>query len=158
MWAPIGEQAQVPTTGRHARQILTGVLNIQTGDYLQYASSEFKQANFQHVLHLVRSHWRGWHIVLFLDRNRPHRAKRSRQLAQALGIQLRWLPKACSELNVVDHLWRHLKQDVLANEPTPDVHSTLKRAWTYLANLSPHQRLQKAGVLAETFWLADILR
>lgn len=138
-------------------RVLTGVLNIQTGDYLQHASTEYKQTDFQQVLHLMRAHWRGWHIVLFADKHPAHRAKRSRQLARQLGIEVRWLPTACPELNPVDHLWRHLKNDILANEPTPDMDATLKRAWDYLASLSPQQRLQKAGVLSEDFWLADIL-
>ncbi|HET7090601.1 MAG TPA: transposase [Anaerolineae bacterium] len=157
MWAPIGEQARVPISGTHRKCFLTGVLNIQTGDYLDYASAHFRQANFQEVLHRMRSHWRGWHIVLFLDRNSPHRTPASRRLARQLGIQLRWLPKACPELNVLDCLWRHLKDDVIANLPTPDLDAVLKCARDYLANLSPQERLEKAGVFAPDFWLADLL-
>lgn len=107
MWAPIGQQARVPITGSHDRRFLTGVINIQTGDYIDYVSTQFHQEQFQEVLRQIRAHWRGWRIVLFLDRNKPHRADASRKLARDLHIQLRWLPKACSELNVMDHLWRH---------------------------------------------------
>ncbi len=49
MWAPIGEPVRVPIIGSQAKRFLTGVLNIQTGDYLDYASTEFRQANFQVV-------------------------------------------------------------------------------------------------------------
>jgi hypothetical protein len=56
----------------------------------------------------------------------------------------------------VDHLWRHLKNDILANEPLPDLDTTLKRAWSYLADLSPRERLRKAGVLSGQFWLQDV--
>jgi len=158
MWAPIGEQARVPIIGSHAKRFLTGVLNIQSGDYLDYVSTQFRQANFQQVLHLIRSHWRGWHIVLFLDRNKPHRTLASRRLARQLGIQLRWLPTACPELNVLDCLWRHLKDDIVANRPTPDVDATIDCARSYVADLSPQERLQKAGVCAPDFWLADLLK
>jgi len=157
MWAPIGEQACIAITGDHDKRILTGVLNLKTGAYLQYFSEVFNQDVFQNLLRVIRSHWRGWHLVLFLDRSKVHRAHRSRQLASRLGIEVRWLPKACPELNAVDHLWRHLKQDVLANEPLPNMDATLKRAWSYLANLSPRQRRQKAGVLSKSFWLASVL-
>jgi transposase len=94
--------------------------------------------------------------VLFLDRSKVHRAQASRQLARSLGIELRWLPTACPELNPVDHLWRHLKRDVLANEPIPDLEATLQRAWAYLQDLSPRDRLRKAGILSGNFWLADV--
>lgn len=158
MWAPIGEQARVPIIGSHAKRFLTGVLNIQSGDYLGYVSTQFRQANFQQVLRLIRSHWRGWHIVLFLDRNKPHRTPASRRLARQLEIQLRWLPTACPELNVLDCLWRHLKDDIVANRPTPDVNTTIECACSYVADLSPQERLQKAGVFAPDFWLADLLK
>jgi transposase len=157
MWTPIGAQARVPIEGHHSeKRILTGVLNIQTGTYLQFASASYRQATFHDLLHLIRRHWRGWHVVLFLDRSKVHRAQASRQLAHTLGLELRWLPTACPELNPVDHLWRHLKRDVLANEPIPDLEATLQRAWAYLADLSPRDRLRKAGVLSGHFWLADV--
>lgn len=156
-WAPLGQPAEVPILGRHRdKRILTGVLNIQTGTYWQYFSQSYNQDTFQRILHLVRRHWRGWNIVLFLDKISAQWATRSRRLARQLGIELRWLPKACPELNPVDHLWRHLKNDVLANEPLPDLEATLKRAWSYLAELSPHDRLRKAGVLSKRFWLRDV--
>lgn len=158
MWAPIGQQARVPITGSHGRRFLTGVINIQTGDYLDYVSTQFHQEQFQQVLRQIRSHWRGWRIVLFLDRNKPHRAEASQRLARGLQIQLRWLPKASSELNVVDHLWRHVKDDVAANEPMPDVDGTVRRASCHVHALTRRERLQKAGVLSKDFWLADIIR
>ncbi len=157
MWAPIGQQASVPITGSHARRFLTGVLNIQTGTYVDAASAEFHQEHFQVFLQQIRRRWRGWRIVLFLDRNTPHKAAASRRLAHRLGIQLRWLPKACPELNVMDTLWRHAKDDIAANEPTPDVEATVDRAQCYVHALSPAERLEKAGVRAEDFWLADLL-
>lgn len=156
MWAPVGTQAPVPITGSHHNRVLTGVLNIRTGEYLQDASTEYNQGQFQQVLRVLRAHWRGWHIVLFLDKHSAQRAHASRQVARQHGIELRWLPTACPKLNPVDHLWRHLKQEVLANEATPDLDNTLKRAWEYLASMSPQQRLQKAGVLSEDFWLKDL--
>lgn len=110
----------VPILGQHRdKRILTGVLNIQTGTYLQYFSQTYTQDTFHRILHHIRRHWRGWRIVLFLDHISAQWARSSRQLARQLGIEMRWLPKACPELNPVDHLWRHLKQDILANRLYP---------------------------------------
>jgi transposase len=157
MWAPIGQQACVPIAGKHARRILTGVMNIRTGDYLDFASAEFHQEHFQRILRAIRRRWRGWRIVLFLDRNTPHKAGASRRLARELNIQLRWLPKACSELNVMDHLWRKVKDLIAANEPTPNVIATVNRARRTIRQMTPKERLRKAGVLSKDFWLADVL-
>lgn len=112
MWAPIGQQAKVPIWGSHDRRFLTGALSIKTGDYVDYLSSEFHQEQFQAFLHQIRSHWRGWRIVLFLDRNTPHKAHRSQRLARELAIQLRWLPKACSELNVLEVGYSHCSSNL----------------------------------------------
>jgi hypothetical protein len=156
-WSPIGEQATVPIVGLHrAKRILTGVLNIQTGTYFQYFSETYTHQTFQTILTLIQRQWRGWHIVLFLDKSSGQWARSSRWLADQLDIQLRWLPRACPELNPVDHLWRHLKKEILANEPLPNLEATLKRAWSYLEALSPHERLQKGGVLSGRFWLQDV--
>lgn len=157
MWAPIGQQARVPITGDHARRILTGVMNIRTGDYIDFASAQFHKEHFQNSLRAIRRHWRGWHIVLFVDRNTAHKAGASRRLACELNIQLRWLPKACSELNVMDQLWRHVKDRIAANEPTPNVFATVKRARREIRQMTPKERLRKAGVLSKDFWLADVL-
>ena len=79
-------------------------------------------------------------------------------MASELGIETRWLPVACPELNPVDHLWRHVKQDVLANEPTPDLDTSVGYACQYIFGLTPQQRLRKAGVLSDTFWLHKVLQ
>jgi transposase len=156
-WAPLGTQTEVPLIGSHAKRVLSTVLNIRTGDQVSHVTKCFYQTDFQDLLHLTRSHWRGWNIVLFIDRASPHTAYASVALAQSLSIELRWLPTACPELNVVDCLWRHVKYEVLANEPTPSLTVTVRRAVDYIADLTPHQRLQKAGVFSDDFWLAALL-
>lgn len=152
-WAPRGVQVNVPITGSHARRIIYGALNPRTGRLLLEQASAWNQATFQPFLRHLRAHWRGWRIILFLDRGSPHRAKRTRQLARELRIELRWLPTACPRLNPLDDLWRHVKRDVLANEPVPNVHHAVDRACAYLLSLAPRARLRKAGVLSGNFWL-----
>jgi transposase len=136
--------------------VLTGVLNIQTGSSALMVTERYTQVEFQLLLTFMRRRWRGWHIVLFIDKHSAHRADRSRRLARRFGIELRWLPKACPELNPVDHLWRHLTREVLANEPTPTLDGTVKQALDYWWSLTPRERLRQAGVLSPDFWLSDL--
>lgn len=156
-WGRRGEAVEVPIMGNHARRVLYGVLNPKSGTLLLHRAKKWNQAEFQQVLRQIRRVWRGWNIVLFVDRGSPHTAGRSQLLARGLGIQMRWLPVACPELNPVDHLWRHVKGDVLADEPLADVDASVQRAGEYLEALSPQERLRKAGVLSGNFWLADVL-
>jgi transposase len=156
VWAPIGEQACVPIIAAHEVRVLTCALNLRSGDCVVHPSDRYRQENFQDVLRLIRAHWRGWRIVLFLDKHGAQWAKASRRLARHLAIQLRWLPKACPELNVVDQLWRRVTDDVLANEPTPTLAVTVQHLIEHLLALSPQQRRRQAGILSDRFWLAGI--
>jgi len=74
-------------------------------------------------------------------------------LATDLNIQLRLLPKATPELNAMDHLWRHTKREGLANQRTISIEQSSQAACQYIWDLSPAERLQKAGVLSGKFWL-----
>lgn len=153
-WAPIGEQAEVPITGNRDKRILYGALNPKTGSICLDRALKWNQDTFQEHLWHIRSVWRGWKLVLFLDRGSPHRAKRSRKLALSLGIELRWLPTACPELNPMEDIWREVKGNVLANEPTPDIDQSLHRACKHILAMSPCERLLTAGVLSGNFWLS----
>lgn len=158
IWAPIGEQARVPIIAAHQVRVLTSVLNIQSGDCIVHTSERYRQENFQDVLHRIRAHWRGWRVVLFLDKHSAQWARASRHLAERLDLQLRWLPKASPELNVVDQLWRRLTDDVLANEPTPTLELTVQRLTHHLLAMTPQERRRQAGILSDKFWLAGILK
>ena len=72
----------------------------------------------------------------------------------ALHIELRFLPVATPELNAMDHLWRHVKGWGLANRATVSIDTSADVACHYLLDLSPRERLRKAGVLSGHFWLA----
>jgi transposase len=148
-----GEQVPVPISGNRAKRVIHGALNIRTGAVPVLITEVWDQLTHQYFLHMIRAHWRGWHIVLFEDRGSPHTADDSRALAAELQIQVRFLPVATPELNAMDHLWRHVKHDVLSNRPTRSIDTSAEVACQYLLSLSPRQRLKKAGVLSGNFWL-----
>jgi hypothetical protein len=152
-WSPAGAQAEVPVTGNRAKRVLYGALNPATGALLLEEAARWNQWTFQEHLRGIRSAWRGWNVVLFLGRGSPHTARASRALAAELGVELRFLPAACPELNPVEGLWRHAKGRVLANEPTPDLGASLRRVMDELLGMSPIERLRLAGVLSGNFWL-----
>jgi transposase len=148
-----GEQVCVPITGNHARRILHGVLNVQNGEVLLLITEDWVQETHQAFLVMIRSHWRGWNIVVFEDRGSPHTAGESLRLARELHIELRFLPKATPELNAMDHLWRHVKGRGLANRATQSIDESADSACRYILDMSRRERLRKAGVLSGNFWL-----
>jgi hypothetical protein len=149
-----GTQVRVPITGSRAKRILHGALNIDTGAVLLLITDVWNEQTHQHSLSMVRSHWRGWRLVVFEDRGTPHTAEDTRELAKALHIALRFLPTATPKLNAMDHLWRNVKGRALANRPTQTIDGSAYEACQHILKMSPSQRLQTAGVWSGNFWLA----
>ena len=154
-YARRGEQKCIPVTGHHARRVVHGAINIQTGDIELLITKTWNAITHQDFLQVIRSHWRGWHIILFEDRGTPHTAEDSQDLAAHLNIQIRFLPRATPELNAMDHLWRHSKNCALANCPTFSIDASAQALCQYIIDLKPHERLRMASVLSEHFWLAQ---
>jgi len=154
-YARRGEQKSIPIVGSHARRIIHGVINIGTGDMQLLITPKWNQYTHQDFLQVIRTHWRGWHIVLFEDRGSPHTAEDSQDCAANLEIQIRFLPRATPELNAMDHLWRHSKGPVLADCPTASIDASALALCEYIIDLSPRERLRKAGVLSGRFWPAE---
>lgn len=150
----LGQQVCVAITGNHAKRILHGALNVWTGETLLLITDCWTQETHQVFLQMIHCHWRGWHIVLFQDRGSPHTAGDSQDVAADLGISVRWLPRATPELNAMDQLWRRAKAEALASRPTDSIDTSADQVCRHILNLSPRERLRKAGVLSGNFWLA----
>jgi transposase len=149
----IGGQVRVPITGNRSKRILHGAINIKTGDISLLITKEWTKPEHQGFLSMIRSHWRGWDIVLFEDRAGQHTSPESLEWAEELGIEIRLLPRATPELNAMDHLWRHTKREALGDRETETVDRSALDACQYIIDLSPRDRLRKAGVLSGDFWL-----
>ena len=153
-WALKGTPAVVPIIGDHKRRILYGTMSLR-GSLLIHDTPECNQDEFQIYLLMVRSFWRGWNLVLFLDRASSHTAEESVFLAHDLGIALRWLPVACPKLNPMDHLWRHIKGDVMANMPYNSLDEGVAEVYAYLKDIGSAGWMRKAGLFSENYWLKE---
>jgi len=151
----IGQQVSVPITGSRAKRIVHGALNVKTGELLLLITEVWDEVTHQFFLEMIHQHWRGWRIILFEDRGTPHTAEESRALAKALDMQVRLLPRACPELNAMDHLFRFVKSRGVANQPTHSIDESAMAACDSLYALSRQERLTKAGVLSGHFWLTS---
>jgi transposase len=149
----IGQQVRVPITGNRSKRILHGAINVRSGDICLLITEEWTNETHQAFLAMIRSHWRGWNIVLFEDRASQHRSPVSLASAGQSGIEVRLLPKATPELNAMDQLWRHTKRETLGSRATKTVSTSALDACQYIIGLSRRDRLRQAGVLSGNFWL-----
>src|SRR4051812_14274973 len=151
----IGEQVRVPITGNRAKRILHGAINVRSGDVALLITEEWINETHQTFLAMIRSHWRGWNLVLFEDRGSPHKSPQRLAYAEQLGVEGRWVPPATPELNARDPLWRQTKRETVGSRATRTVADSALAACQYLIDLSPHDRLRQAGILSGNFWLTD---
>jgi len=113
------------------------------------------EVTHQHFLGMISRHWRGRHIKVFEGRGAPRTAEYSYELATELGIEIRLLPRACPELNAMDHLFRAVKGRAVSNRATRGIDGSAQKACDYLYALSRRERLVKAGVLSGSSWLTS---
>jgi transposase len=154
-WARRGKSAKVVISGRNARRVLFGAINVRTGHRLLLPRRYQKGEDFREFLLLIHDHYRGWPVWLLLDEDSSHTAHGSVGLARELGIGLLWLPKRCPELNAMDHVWGHAKDEVCANHQEASIEQLVDRFIRYIQGLSPEEARRKAGILSENFWLRE---
>jgi hypothetical protein len=156
-WGRLGQPTRVLISGRNARRVVFGAMNLRTGKRLFVTRRHQRQRDFQIFLELIHKHYRGWHIALLLDENPSHTAVRSQQLANELNIELLWLPKRAPELNPMDQLWGQAKDIVSANLQYPTIDDQVHTFVEYLESISDWEARYTSGVLSSEFWLKSVL-
>jgi transposase len=156
-WAKRGQQARVWLTGRNARRVIFGALNIRNGHRVLLCREHQRAPDFGAFLKELRRRYRDRPVALLLDEDPSHTAQMSRRLAAKLNIRLLWLPNRSPELNPMEHLWRAAKQKVSANRQDATIERAVARFLRYVRRLTPRAALRKAGVLSPRFWLRRAL-
>lgn len=156
-WSLSGKQAIVGISGRNAKQVLFGAINLRTGHHIVMQYSKMNQAGFQTFLQVLHRCYPRREIWLVLDEGTAHTAPQSQALAEELNIKLIWLPKQCPELNGMDHLFKELKADISANYQYGNIEEHTALAENYIRKLTNKQALKRAGILSKNFWLKNLL-
>jgi hypothetical protein len=154
-WSLKGEPAEVHISGRNARRVIFGAMNLVTGTRLLLPRPKGRSGDFQAFLGQVRQHYWGRHVALLLDEDPSHTAKASLRAAE--GMTLLWLPKRAPELNPMDTLWGQGKDVIAANKQYATIDEQVDRFLAHLNGLSSREALHTAGVLSNDFWLRAAL-
>jgi hypothetical protein len=154
-WSKRGRPARVWLSGRNARRVIFGVLNLRTGSRLFVPRKRGRSADYQALLAEVRWHYRGRHVALLLDEDPCHTAEASLRAAE--GITLLWLPKRSPKPNPLDTLWGQGKDIVSADKQYATIDEQVTRFLSYLGGLSNREALHLSGVLSKRFWLRGAL-
>jgi transposase InsO family protein len=158
-WALKGTQATVPITGRNAKRVLFGAIDLQTARRVVLIRARAGQADAQAFLHALRRryHGAGW-LWLLTDRASAHTAPQTQALADRLRIRFMWLPRQAPELSPMDQLWRDLKRLIAANRQAASIEALAGDAAAWVLALTPQQAFRKAGMTSKHFWLRKMLQ
>lgn len=113
---------------------------------------------FLEFLELVRWHYRGRPVAMLLDENSIHTSEQSLSLAEDLEIQLIFLPVRSPHFNPLDQIWGHGKEAVCANVQQGGIEDQFAYFEGYYRDLSPKERLLKAGMFSTSYWLHSVSR
>jgi transposase len=154
-WARRSQQQIVFISGRNARRVVHGALNVATGEFVSLIRERSRQddcAAFVEALGQLRPHVPK---LLVWDNAPPHHPKRVQATATAANIHLAFLPFHAPELMPCEDLWRLVKAVVAANRAYQAVQEQAERALAWLTALSPYERLLSAGLFSLKFqWLS----
>jgi hypothetical protein len=156
-WAHRGEPTRVLLSGRNARRVIFGTLNLRRGSRIFMVAKNRKAVDFQRFLWLLRHHYRGWPLAMLLDEDPSHTSGGSVDLAARKGIELLWLPKRAPKLNPMDTLWGQAKDVVSANKQYVTIEFQVERFLAHLRGLSNRETLETAGVRSRHYWLRHVL-
>ena len=142
-------------SGRDARRVIFGVMNLGTGTRLFVPRKKGKSVDCQALVEEVRWQYRGWHVAVLLEEDPCHTAQASQEAGD--GMTLLWLPKRAPKLNPMDTLWGQGKEVVSANKQYGTIEEHVERFLNHLQRMSNQEALHTAAVLSEKFWLRGAL-
>jgi transposase len=117
IWAPVGQQPQVPAPGKNEKQVVYGGVDYATGKITYTVAATKSGAHFLTFLIALVTAYAGRKIRLVCDNGRFHTTKAVAAWLEEHRdeIEVYWLPPYCPSLNRIERLWGHLKRTILAN-------------------------------------------
>jgi len=117
MWAPVGEQPEVPAPGQNEKKVVYGGIDYATGKITYTVAATKSGLNFLAFLVVLVAAYAGQKIRLVCDNGRFHHthAVHDWLAGHADQITVFWLPPYSPSLNLIERLWGHLKRTILAN-------------------------------------------
>lgn len=115
-WFLKGKQRQVPTFGQHKGVKLIGSLDYESGEIFCIEREKYDAKVFEEFLITILEKYETGKIVMILDNARIHHAKLLKPLLDAHPrLNLVFLPPYSPKLNLIEGLWKWLKEKMVKN-------------------------------------------
>jgi transposase len=154
-WARRGEQAVVTLSGRNARRVLHGALNVVTGELVRVVREHNRGVDSAALVAALAARTPAGRSLLVWDNAPAHHMRLAQETAEAVGITIIPLPFRAPELMPCEEVWRELKRVVAANRAYADVDELAGRAVGWLDGCTPADLIRIAGLHSSKFdWLS----
>lgn len=115
-WFPKGKQRLIKTYGKHESVLLVDAINYETGKVYVEEYDEFNAKIFLKYLEQILIIYPNGKIVMVLDNSKVHHAKMLEEfLNNNPRLTLMFLPPYSPNLNIIEGLWRWLKDTCVNN-------------------------------------------
>lgn len=116
-WFERGKQRIIKTYGKHHGVKLVGCLNYETGEVYCEEHDSYNAEVFLDFLKNVLIKYPKGKIIMVLDNARIHHAKLLKPFLEenADRLELMFLPPYSPDLNLIEGLWKWLKESVIYN-------------------------------------------
>lgn len=116
-WFLRGHQRKIPTFGQHKGVKLIGTLDYETGRIICTEEGMYDAATFLRFLERILREYPTGKIVMVLDNARVHHAKLIQPFLEENWERLEFifLPPYSPQLNLMEGVWKWLKETVITN-------------------------------------------
>ncbi len=143
-WFLKGQQKQVPTFGQHKGVKLIDSLNYETGEIYCIEKENYDAKVFEEFLKNILTQYPYGKIVMILDNAKIHHAKLLKPLLEAnTRLQLMFLPPYSPQLNLIEGLWKWLKEKIIKNVFYGSVNEIRSNVSTFIDKIN----LEKASII-----------
>lgn len=136
-WFERGKQRKIKTYGKHRGVKLVGVLNYESGKIFCEEHETYDAQVFLRFLQTILLKYPSGKIVLVLDNARIHHAKLLLPFLEENQdrLVLMYLPPYSPDLNLIEGLWKWLKEKVVYNvfsKTVPEIRTNVNSFLDYV--------------------------
>jgi transposase len=140
-----GRQAQVKSPGKNKKVSVFGARCYGKGLFTHHTRPRTTAAGMRRIVRRLvnRARQTGKRVVLVLDRGNPNHARSLHRDPEAAKewVDVFWLPHYCRNLNLIERLWRHIKDSRMANALSPSFRQFARHVEDALDDFAKHPDL-----------------
>jgi hypothetical protein len=117
VWAYEGTIPLLPITGGHLKRIISGVIDIRTGDAMFVSDRKFNQLAFLSFLEDFKNKRNGKPTILVIDNYPSHLTDNVKKFykEEESWLTIINLPKYSPDFNPIEYIWKYIKGKCCAN-------------------------------------------